>query len=144
MNVRTIPGRVRLRAPALRKPLTAWPLREELKSLPGVEEVEANIRVGSLLVCYDPKELSEKRILDLLDARLPGGLQLPATRPAGTGPLRMTMQEKRVLYYTMLSGLGTSLAALLIDSKKVHFIAGLLFLSGLSLHLTDKRKILIP
>lgn len=144
MNVRTIPGRARLRAPALRNPLTAWPLREELKALPGVQEVDANLSVGSLLVYYDPSELSEERILEVLDAGLPGGLPAPPRQPAGAGPLRLSIEERRKLYYTMLSGLGTSLAALLVDSKKVHLIAGLLFLGGLSLHLTDKRKVLIP
>ncbi len=144
MNLHTLPGRVRLRAPALRKALVVWPLQAEIEKLPGIQAAVFNPRVGSLLIRYDPATLPQERLLAVLDEHLPTGLPRPAAETIKASKPLLSPDERKALAYAMLSTLGTSLLGLAIDSKKVHWVSGLLFLGGLLLHLGDKRKFLLP
>lgn len=149
MIVRILPGRVRLRTPALRRASNAAALRKALLALTGVQDLQVNARVGSLLVHYDPQVLSEDALRTLLEHHFPGALVSAAPSAAcgrsGAIPtLRLSADQRRALAYAMLTSLGTSLLSLLVHSKKAHVVAGLLFLGGLSVHLSDKRKFLMP
>lgn len=149
MNVRILPGRVRLRTPALRRAANAAELRKALLTQAGVQDVQVNARVGSLLVHYDPQLLSEETLRTLLEQHFPGALTRAASSAAGSrsGALptvRLSADQRRTLAYAMLTSLGTSLLSLLVHSKKAHVLAGLLFLGGLGVHLSDKRRFLMP
>ena len=148
MTVQSIAGRLRVRHHALRTQGLASSLAEKIRKLPGVQDLDINPRTSSLLVCYDAQALRPEDLLASLDDKLPG--VLGAVRPAGpqssagSRTLQLSREERRKLAYAMLTSLTTSLAALLIHSKKAHVIAGGLFLAGLGLHLNDKKKFLLP
>jgi hypothetical protein len=65
--VHAIPGRVRLKIVYLRdNPELARELRERLVSVQGIRRVEANPLTGSLLVLYDPEEMTSLGSLFML------------------------------------------------------------------------------
>lgn len=149
MNVRILPGRVRLRTPALRRAANAAELCKALLAQAGVQDVQVNARVGSLLIHYDPQLFSEEALRTLLEHHIPGALTSTAPNASGSrsGALptwRLSADQRRALAYAMLASLGTSLLSLLVHSKKAHVFAGLLFLGGLGVPLSDKRRFLMP
>jgi hypothetical protein len=68
-----LPGRLRLRFPALKRlepaqqePADGW--RDVLAGLPGIESVELNLATGSALIRYDAEQVTEAELLELLRA----------------------------------------------------------------------------
>jgi hypothetical protein len=62
--VHAIPGRVRLKIVSLRdNPELARALRERLSGVRGIRRIEANPLTGSLLVRYDPEEMTSRESL---------------------------------------------------------------------------------
>ena len=71
--VHRLPGRLRLRFPALRRIdhaqgewASVW--HDLLDGLPAIESVEVNLTTGSVLIHYRPDELAEEELLDFLRA----------------------------------------------------------------------------
>ena len=63
----TVPGRLRIKIPGLRRNLRLGKeLHELLNRLSGVRSTSANILTGSLVVTYDPKMISSGSILTFL------------------------------------------------------------------------------
>lgn len=60
--VSDVPGRIRLRGALLRQPALLASLTHALQSLPGMFGVQANARVGSLLLVFDVTRLSRDEI----------------------------------------------------------------------------------
>ncbi len=58
-----IPGRVRVRHPALTKAHVAREAKERLEVQDGVRSVEVNVEAGSALILYDPKVLSQDELI---------------------------------------------------------------------------------
>lgn len=58
-----IPGRVRVRHPALQKPAVAAEARERLLKMHGVSDIELNTETGSALIHYDAKVLSQDDLI---------------------------------------------------------------------------------
>ena len=76
-----LPGRLRLRfARADRLPEQALPylhyIPEVMQLLPGVGEVSCNVRIGTVLVSYDPGKTSEQAILQWVATVVDEGIQL--------------------------------------------------------------------
>ena len=60
-----VDGRVRLRHPSLKRAEDAEQVRGFLASLPGMLHVTVNSRTGSLLLEYDPAQISREDLLAL-------------------------------------------------------------------------------
>ena len=58
-----VPGRVRVRHPALRRREAAEESRRMLMARPGVKDVEVNVLAGSALVRYDPLVVSKDELV---------------------------------------------------------------------------------
>lgn len=58
-----IPGRVRVRHPALRKPAVASEARMRLEGMRGIQSVEVNTETGSALILYNAKELTQDELI---------------------------------------------------------------------------------
>ncbi len=58
-----VPGRVRVRHPALRSREAAEESRRMLMSRPGVNDVEVNLLAGSALIRYDPAAVSRDELV---------------------------------------------------------------------------------
>lgn len=69
--VSVLPGRIRMRGHHLRNARLLAGMREELLGTPGVQIVETNARVGSLLMCFDPFRLPQPEIERRLKTLLP-------------------------------------------------------------------------
>ena len=62
--IHDLPGRLRVRHPHVKgDPTLARAIEAELRQLPGVTQVEARSRTGSVLVYYDPQRLSKADLL---------------------------------------------------------------------------------
>jgi hypothetical protein len=77
MVVSMVNGRIRCRSPYLRNPEPARRLVELASSLPGMIEVKANSRVGSILFVYDPAVLDLQRMLSAYSGMLSSLLAPP-------------------------------------------------------------------
>lgn len=60
-----VDGRVRLRHPSLKRAEDAELVRGFLASLPGILRVTVNSRTGSLLLEYDPDQISREDLVAL-------------------------------------------------------------------------------
>lgn len=154
--VSRVPGRLRLRDPALRVPRYNAALVAELCSWEAMLQVEGNPRTGSVLLQYDSTRLSP----EMVDARLrvlltPASCALqPDTSPSPAGTEagdNETGGEERALSLWrfnrpakigMLASLSASLLALTFG-RKPHAVFGGLFLSFLLVHLANHRKKLV-
>ena len=69
--VHRLPGRLRLRVPALRR-LSAfqqecvWLVRDLLQTPPQIQSVDVNLTTGSVLICYAADALTEAEVLAYL------------------------------------------------------------------------------
>ncbi|MDO3377692.1 HMA2 domain-containing protein [Geoalkalibacter halelectricus] len=143
MTIHSIPGRLRLRHMTLRNSEVREQLRRHAGRLSGIQELDINPRTASLLVRYDPQVLDSATLHATLEQLVPGAAR-PASSAGHTHSLsrQLSRDERKKLAYAMLTSLGTSLLALLVHGKKAHVIAGCVFLAGLGLHLSDKKKFL--
>lgn len=145
----SIPGRLRLRDASLREAARLEKLRATAAGWRGVNSVEANPRVGSLLLHYDAAVLTQGK----LETRLMNALGLPAANAPQAGAVAMpaapaapekrrvtrvavNRQAKRV----MLASLAASLALAVAGAKRWHAATGGLFLAALLVHLAVHRR----
>lgn len=84
--VSDLPGRIRLRGALLRQPALLASLTHALQSLPGMFGVEANARVGSLLLVFDVTRLSRDEI----------GAQLAPLLKQARGPAQPSGRDQSV------------------------------------------------
>ncbi len=59
-----IPGRVRVRHPALTKEAVALEAKQRLESMEGIGSVELNMQTGSALIQYDASVLSKDMVIE--------------------------------------------------------------------------------
>lgn len=144
-------GRVRVRDEALKRGALAALVTDALMDTPGVASAEVNPRVGSLLVLYDAALVAVERILEAVSELV--GSSPPAEGPAqavsGPGGVpfvrRMSLSlpaavKKRVVNIGMLASLLLSVAAAILDFKKLHVLAGILFLALFGDHLYMRKE----
>lgn len=146
----SVPGRLRLRHAALRETACLENLRTAAGGWHGVREVEANARVGSLLVHYDaaliPQAELEVRLLGaagLAAANDALAEPLPAKAPAAAGRRLNRVAVNRQAKRAMLASLGVSLALAAAGAKRWHVLTGGMFLASLLVHLTVHRRHLL-
>ncbi len=164
----SIPGRIRLRHAALRRPERLERLARSLSDWPEALTLEPNARTGSLLLHYDPSRLtraeSERRCVAALQALLPQppspesspepALQ-PALQPAARGSAAAAasgaatarpsqrVRANRLAKRLMLASLLATLVLAAAGAKRWHTGAGLLFVHALGVHLWVHRRHLL-
>ncbi len=157
-----VAGRVRIRDNELKKAQQAQRVREELLGTPGVSSVEANPRVGSLLVLYDEALAALEKILkavsEILDSEVDMGESAVPLHGESEGgepargfwrrtlqrgkvtPVEPSILKRRILSNIgMLSSLLVSVVAALFDLKKLHILSGVLFLLLFGEHFYQRR-----
>ncbi len=133
-------GRVRLRHPALKQPSNAEQVRGLLASLPGMLSVTANSRTGSLLLEYDPAQISREDLLEL--AGQWESFMREEARELSV-PRKPRISRAAAMRFTnrgMLATLAASLAFGLAGRDRGHAVAGGLFLLFNIAHLYAYRK----
>jgi len=80
-----LPGRIRLRDPALRRRAASGRLAAALRALRSVQQVDATLAAGSLLVHYDATAC-DRGELEAQVAQLIGAAMPVAATPAATAP----------------------------------------------------------
>jgi hypothetical protein len=150
----SLAGRLRLRAPALRRPSTMRRLAADLAVLPGVLEATCNDRAGSILLNYDATLVSpadfEAAALRAAGEVLGAGMPRPEAAPASApqAPHRLVPPSLRVRINRqakrgMLTSLLVSLALAATGAKRAHVVSGGFFLGFLALHLAVHRHHLL-
>lgn len=140
--VSRLPGRLRLRATALRHSGRNTALCAELAGWPGVLSAEGSPRTGGILVHYDARQVEpaafEARISDRLMDIAPVA---PPPEP-GQGQGQTLWRMNKYAKWGMLGSLSGTLIAL-TAGKKLHAAFGALHLLFLAVHLSNHRTKLL-
>lgn len=142
-----VPGRIRLRHPALRRAECHRALVERVTALDGLRVAEANAAVGSLLVLYDPAGLAApaaEAAVAAVAADVLGTQEPPGDAPAPAAPPRpirgsSTWSVNRVAKIGMLTSMTATLAALTVG-RRLHAGAGVVFLAFMLVHIAQHRR----
>lgn len=152
--VSSVPGRLRLRDPALRRPRLLEQLAAALAAVDGVLSTAANAKAGSIVLIYDAAEISQREIgataealaAAVLAPKPPAephrGAEPPSRPSPGVAPslrVRVNRQAKR----GMLGSLLVSLALAAGGLKRWHAWSGGAFLVFLTIHLAVHRRHLL-
>lgn len=141
-----LPGRVRVRDQSLTNHRRASELHAILTLLPGVRSVSVNHRSGSMLVTYDPQHPMERQLRELLNATdgTPGStvtnrrtIHRPPKKRTGYAPSKRKLLNYGMMITMVLTGAGAAL-----HMKKLHALAGFLFMGIAGLHMVDKQNTL--
>lgn len=149
--VSSIPGRLRLRHPALRNPARLEKLEHRLAAWPQVLELKANPATGSLLLRYDVVGLGEAECASRCEAALADLLPRPPEKvavvdapPAKPRSTRArTLRANRLAKRGMLASLVASMLLAAAGAKRGHIWTGMFFLHALGVHLWVHRRTLI-
>ena len=144
-----IEGRVRIRDEGLKKETLLLQLREALLESPGISGVEANPRVGSLLVIYNAASTGVERIQQIIAGFIGEGEAAASavsegiSRIIGKIPRTVPPRVKRIAVNAgMLASLVLSVVAAVLDLKTLHILAGVIFLAIFGAHLYERRQYL--
>ncbi|MBK6998866.1 MAG: hypothetical protein IPH35_02435 [Rhodoferax sp.] len=150
-----LPGRIRLRHPALREGRCNARLQAALHTLDGALIVEPNVTVGSLLFHYDLTRCDQRTMesqVAILCGRVLGepatASDLPDEAKMATAPVverrRSTPRQfNRVAKVAMLASFPLSLALAALGKKNLHAVTGGVFTLFLLVHLGVHRRNLI-
>ena len=162
-------GRVRVRDEGLKKEPLVARVREALLELPGVSAVEANPRVGSLLVIYSAALTAAEKVLRTVSDLVGSGEEFregaepaqgrektPFAEKASSAASRVRSRmlslvgraalavpsgtKKRLVNIGMLASLALSLAAAIFGLKKLHILAGIVFVALFGDHFYQRKE----
>lgn len=140
-----IPGRLRLRADALRRRTTSDALASDLRSWEEVSRVEANPRTGGMLVLYD-RSVGMEAFAARIAVACEGlrGAAEPAP-PRRKSKARLIFDLRDWNRTAKIGGLASmaALLAVLPASRAAHAALGVAHLGFLALHLANHRKKLL-
>lgn len=151
--VASIPGRLRLRDPRLRRRAVGSAAVDALREIEGVLSVEANPAAGSVLLRYAPaaqdRAAMEARVAAAVAALLPA---VPAVEPpvasSASGAVRLPASFRRSPLHAanraakigMLAALPVSLGFVAAGNRQIHAVAGAAFTLMLLVHLAMHRR----
>lgn len=146
--VSSLPGRIRLRDPALRRAAPLERLRAVLAAIDGVLSVQSNALAGSLVLRYDVARVAQAAIESQVEAAAnpanPASLVLAASpRPRPDHTYSVKRRINRYAKYGMLGSLAVSLAFATAGKKRWHVASGGLFLVCLGAHVVLHRRHLL-
>ncbi|BAH76325.1 HMA2 domain-containing protein [Solidesulfovibrio magneticus] len=137
-----IEGRIRFRHPALSDPELLEIVTSQLAAMPGITEIEANPRTGSVLVSHDASVATSDLVAMAEALAATHAEALASAAPAKPAKKRMTpAQLKR---RTQKIGLATCMAGAvatgLADTKAAHLTFGFALAGFAAWHLTMHRR----
>lgn len=135
-------GRVRLRHPALKNTETAQQIHCLLSAIVGVDSVTVNERTGSLLLYYDPQQLTRDTLLDMLRQ---GEVWLGISdtqSPRSVARFYGSADLRRWGYRVTLASLLLSVGLALRGNTRGHMLAGGAFLLLNAGHVWKARRAL--
>ena len=137
----SVPGRIRLRDPALREPQRSARLKAALMEVGSMMTVEANPISGSLLLRYDVTQCDrtamEEKVMALTAHEFGSCTTRPRKRPAGRATAR---RLNRFAKLSMLGCFPISLVFAAMGGKRLHAVTGVLFSLAMLLHLAIHRR----
>lgn len=138
-----VEGRVRLRHPALCSGNNEASLRAVLGLLPGIHNVVINPRTSSLLLEYDPAQLSREQLTGMAESWLATMPSDPAVDVTPPRTLRALFPDgTKCANRAMLASLGTSMVLGAAGRTGAHVVTGGLFLALVLAHIYCYRKCL--
>lgn len=142
MVVSHIDGRLRIRNDAIKIPFVASAIEDILKGNRGIIEVSANQRVGSILINYDLAITDIKKIIRIitpyLNARENPDMAGQEAGSMGKRPFSGSGIRRRILSNIgMFVSLTITIISLMIGSKGLHGMAGLIFIALLGMHILN-------
>ncbi|WP_298433577.1 heavy-metal-associated domain-containing protein [Geobacter sp.] len=140
-------GRIRIRDEGLKKEPLLARVREALLATPGVSAVEGNPRVGSLLVLYSAALTAVEKILETIADLIGSGETGEKTAESGKVLARVPFSipakvKRKATNFGMLAALLLSVAAAIFDLKKLHILAGIVFLALFGVHFFERKEYL--
>lgn len=135
-------GRVRLRHPALKNADTAQQIHCLLSAIAGVTSVTVNERTGSLLLYYDPQQLTRDTLLDMLRQ---GEMWLGITdtaSPCSVARVYGSAGLRRWGYRVTLASLVLSVGLAMRGNTRAHILTGGAFLLLNAGHVWKARRAL--
>ena len=140
-----VDGRVRLRHTALKDAAMAQMAVSVVSGVEGITFVKANPATGSLLIHYNPEQLTREQLLVLAEQGMAffpeESLKEKASRQDICSAL-FGRKANRFVDRAMLVSLIATLAALPLGNRTVHTAAGGVLVGGLVQHLLAHRKAL--
>lgn len=134
--VSSLPGRIRVRDPALRAPDRLDLLEQTLATLEGVAGLRGNAAAGSIVLHYDAGRVDVEAFERTVDEAVDAVLAAPRRK----GRHRLRNRVNRAAKLGMLGSLGTSLVLAAAGQKHWHAVAGGVFVACLGVHLAVHRK----
>lgn len=133
------PGRVRIRDLALRDRHRIAQFEAHVRRIEGIQELQANVVAGSVVVFYDSTQIKPRELEDRIDQLVDTVLAIPRTR------VRRSLRNRanRLAKIGMLASLGGSLALAATGNKRWHALSGGAFLACLGVHIGLHRKVLL-
>jgi hypothetical protein len=136
----SIPGRLRLRDPALREESTLPQVLVRLQALPGVLRVARNPQAASVTLHYDSQMTSP---VIFAAAALKVFTPSAVAEPAVASRREWRRRANRYAKYGAIASLVTSLAFAAAGRKRAHTLTGGVFLAFLGLHMAIHRRNLL-
>ncbi len=149
-------GRIRLRHPILHDADLGAEIAQFLQAIPGMEKIEHKALTGSLLIMYDPEQLSIEELQGLLAQ---GGEWLKENAPEHaleesteevekgscvyfTLPSLSTAQKRKALKRGMAFSMLLTLGSLVIGGSRLHVTAGTALALFALEHVWQRRRAL--
>ncbi len=136
----SLPGRVRLRGPALRDAALCARLQARVAGWRHVSSLEANPRTGSLLVRYDGNRLDPARFAARIVKVVEQASLMLEPAPARAHGVTSRVRANRHAKRGMLASLAASLLLAGAGLKRWHALSGGLFAASLAVHLWVHRR----
>jgi len=137
--VSSLPGRIRLRDPALRQPDRLERLCAALQAMEAVLMVEANLKAGSVVFRYDATEVDVEAVEAAVERAAEAEISRPRPAHRPSARVRINRYAKR----GMLASLGASLILAAAGQKRWHILTGGAFVACLAVHLVVHRRHLV-
>ena len=148
-----IPGRVRFRSNQLKNQEIVSSIITIIKSEAGVLQVENNLLTGSLLVYYNPEQISQETVLaalDLLEAtqdenissdKLIDGVSTPTSlgKRVGYQLSGIKLNKQAMEYLVMIGALVVCTSSAFLRGKGLHTYSGLTLVGMTVQHLITYR-----
>ena len=137
-----IEGRIRFRHPALSDPELLEIVTSQLAAMPGITEIEANPRTGSVLVTHDESvatsdlvAMAEALAATHADALASAAPAKPAKKPMS--PAQLKRRTQKIGLATCMAG---AVATGLADTKTAHLTFGFALAGFAAWHLYMYRR----
>ncbi len=146
-----VEGRIRLRHPIFKDEQIVAQVQNIVSSIDGFEAFTSNLKTGSILLQYDEEVITQETLLELLKQ----GSQfldfegyVPEPKPTKEKACCLpacfsnmsTKDRRRIFNRTMATALGVTALAIGVGNKRIHILAGSVFLGLSVVHIKRMQK----